>query len=176
MKLNSDLNIEKNNNQLLSQRIKELEKIINIKGEQSKKEKSIIEMGNQEKNLINELNEKLKNLIVNLNNNLNKDKYNELLEEIRLKDKIISKYPVQLKEGEKLLSVIFVSSDSKVHYSVICKNTDKFNKIEGMLYDEYPEYLESNNFFLVNGKAINRFKSLEANEIKNNSIIMLKSM
>ena len=176
MKLSFDLNIEKNNNQLLSQRIKELEKIINIKGEQNLKEKSIIEMGNQEKNLINELNDKLKNLNANLNNNLNKDKLNELLEEIRIKDKIISKCPIQLSEGEKLLSVIFVSSDQKVHYSVICKNTDKFNKIEGMLYDEYPEYMESNNFFLVNGKTINKFKSLEANEIKNNSIIMLKSM
>ena len=115
MNLSCELNIEKNNNQKLYQRIKELENIINIK------------------NLINELNEKLKNL----NNNLNNDKLNELLEEIRIKDKIISNYPVQLSEGEKLISVIFVSSDQKVHYSVICKNTDKFSKIENMLYDEY---------------------------------------
>ena len=40
MNLNSELNIEKNNNQNLSQRIKELEKIINIKGGQNLIDKS----------------------------------------------------------------------------------------------------------------------------------------
>ena len=166
MNLNSELNIEKNNNQKLSQRIKELENIINIK------------------NLINELNEKLKNLNNNLKNNLNnnlnnisyKDKINELFEEIRMKDKIISNYPIQLSEGEKLLSVIFISTNQKVYYSVICKNTDKFSKIENMLYDEYPEYSESENHFLVNGNEVNKFKSLEFNKIKNNDIIVIKNM
>ena len=150
MNLSTELNIEKNNNQQLYQRIKELEKIINIKDEQ--------------------------NLNYNLNINLNKDKINELLEEIRIKDKIISNYPTQLSEGEKLISVIFVSSDQKLHYSVICKNTDKFSKIENMLYDEYPEYIESENHFIVNGNKVNKFKSLEYNKIKNNDIIMLKNM
>ena len=150
MNLSTELNIEKNNNQQLYQKIKELEKIINIKEEQ--------------------------NLNYNLNINLNKDKINELLEEIRIKDKIISNYPAQLSEGEKLISVIFVSSDQKVHYSVICKNTDKFSKIENMLYDEYPEYSESENHFLVNGKIVNKYKTLEYNKNKNNDIIMLKNM
>ena len=154
MNLNSELNIEKNNNQKLSQRIKELENIINIK------------------NIINELNEKLKNL----KNNLNNDKLNELLEEIRIKDKIISNYPVQLSEGEKLISVTFVSSEQKLHYSVICKNTDKFSKIENMLYDEYTEYFKTENNFQVNGNKINKYKSLEFNKIKNNDIIMLKNI
>ena len=172
MNLNTELNIEKNNNQNLSQRVKDLEKIINIKGEQNLKEKSNYNLNNEDKILINELNEKLKNL----NNNLNNDKLNELLEEIRIKDKIISNYPVQLSEGEKLLSVIFISLDQKVHYSIICKNTDKFSKIENMLYDEYPEYSESENHFLVNGKKVNKYKSLEYNKIKNNDIIMLKNM
>ena len=155
MNLNTELNIEKNNNQNLSQRIKELEKIINIKGGQNLIDKSNINLNNEIKNLI---------------------KINELYEEIRIKDKIISDYPVQLSEGEKLLSVIFISSDQKVHYSVICKNTDKFNKIENMLYDEYPEYSESENHFLVNGKKVNKYKTLEYNKIKNNDIIMLKNM
>ena len=147
MNLSTELNIEKNNNQQLYQRIKELEKIINIKDEQ--------------------------NLNNNLNINLNKDKINELLEEIRIKDKIISNYPAQLSEREKLISVIFVSSDQKLHYSVICKNTDKFSKIENMLYDEYPEYIESENHFIVNGNKVNKFKSLEFNKINNNDIIVL---
>ena len=155
MKLSTDLNIEKNNNLLLSQRIKELEKIINIKGD---KESS---------DILNELNEKLKNI------KINNDKFNELLEEIRIKDKIISNYPIQLSDGEKLISVIFVSSDKKINYSIICKNTDKFSKIENMLYDAYPELIESENNFLINGKLINKYKSLDFNNIKNNDIIMV---
>ena len=111
-----------------------------------------------------------------LYNNINNNKFNELLEEIRIKDKIISNYPVQLIDGEKLISVIFVSSDQKVHYSVICKNTDKFSKIENMLYDEYPEYIESENIFQINGNKINKYKSLEFNKIKNNDIIMFKNI
>ena len=163
MKLSTDLNIEKNNNLLLLQKIKELEKIINIKGD--KETSDII----KQKNLLNELNEKLKNI------NINNDKFNELLEEIRIKDKIISNYPIQLLDGEKLISVIFVSSDKKIHYAIICKNTDKFSNIKNKLYDAYPELIESENNFIVNGKLINKYKSLDFNNIKNNdNIIVMK--
>ena len=123
-----------------------------------------------------ELNEKLKNLNNNINNNLNKDRLNELLEEIRIKNKIISNHPIQLLEGEKLISIIFVSADQKVHYSCICKNTDKFNKIENTLYEAYPEYKKSENNFFVNGNKINKYKSLDFNKIKNNDIITLKKI
>ena len=166
--LSNELNIEKNNNKDLSKGIQELEKIINIKGKQN--------INNEDKNIINELSEKLRFLNNNLNNNINKEKYNQLLEEIRIKDNIISNYPIKLSEGEQLISVIFVPLDQKLHYSVICKNTDKFSKIENMLYDEYPEYSESENHFLVNGNEVNKYKSLEFNKIKNNDIIELKNM
>ena len=178
LRLNNELNIEKNNSILLSQRIKELEKIINIKSkEKSNENQNInINMINKEKNLINELNEKLKNLNNTLNRSINKDKINELYEEIRIKDKIISSFPVKLSEDEKLLSVIFVSVDQKIHYSTICKNTDKFSKIENLLYDAYPEYIETENNFFVNGNKVNKYKSLENNKIKNNDIIILKKI
>ena len=178
LRLNNELNIEKNNSILLSQRIKELEKIINIKSKEIPNENQNININmiNKEKNLINELNEKLKNLNNSLNRSINKDKINELYEEIRIKDKIISSFPVKLSEGEKLLSVIFVSVDQKIHYSTICKNTDKFSKIENLLYDAYPEYIETENHFFVNGNKVNKYKSLENNKIKNNDIIMLKKI
>ena len=57
------------------------------------------------------------------------------------------------------MSVIFVSSDKNIHYSIICKNTDKFSKIENMLYDAYPKLINSENNFLVNGKLINKIES-----------------
>ena len=74
----------------------------------------------------------------------------ELLEELRVKEKEIkdlkdlkARYPFELLEGEKMISVIFTSDDQKIHYSIICKNTDKFFRIENLLYDEYPDFGET---------------------------------
>ena len=155
------------------EKIEKLEIIIKQKDE-TNENKNVINI-NEEKNLIKEFNSNLKNINNNLNSRLDpKDKIN-LLEEIRIKDKIIANNPYQLLEGEKLLNVIFVSLDQKIHYSCICKNTDKFNKLENILYEKYPEYSESENLFYVNGNKINKYKSLEFNKIKNSDIIILKN-
>ena len=71
------------------------------------------------------------------------------------------------------MSIIFISTSQDIHCSIICKNTDEFHRIEGELYKKYPEYSENENFFLLNGKKINRYKTLEENGIKNNDKIML---
>ena len=67
-----------------------------------------------------------------------------LMNEIEIKKKELAIFkaaiPFDLKEGEQLLTVIFVSSDQKVHYSFICKNTEKFNNVENRLYEIYPQY------------------------------------
>ena len=80
---------------------------------------------------------------------------------------------MELSQGEKLISVIFTSSDQNMYYSVICKNTQKFNELEQKLYKNYPEYSESNNYFVINGNIVNKDKSLEENNIRNNEIIIL---
>ena len=87
--------------------------------------------------------------------------------------KINGKNKFDLKEGEYLMPIIFQSIDSKIHYAFICKNTDRFNNIENMLYDKYPEYLESENYFTVNGIKINKSKTMEQNKIKYSDIIIL---
>ena len=174
LKLKNELNIEKDNNKKLSRRIKDLEKKIYLKGENNLTEKSNLNVLND--NLISDLHMKLKNLNNNLNNNLNKDRINELLDELRKKDKIISNYPVQLLEGEKLLSVLFVSMDQKLHYSVICKNTDIFNTIENKLYQSFPEYTKTENIFYVDGNKVDEGKNLDFNNIKNNDIILLQNI
>ena len=92
------------------------------------------------------------------------------IRELELK---ISRFPFILEEGEVLMSIIFISSDQNLHYSIICKNTDEFYKIESQLYKKYPEYTENENFFILNGKKINRYKTLEQNGVKNNDIIIL---
>ena len=55
------------------------------------------------------------------------------------------------KPNENLISIVFNSFDEDIHYSVICKNTDQFSKIESLLYDKYPQYKYLNKDYFVNG-------------------------
>ena len=48
-----------------------------------------------------------------------------------------------------------------------------FAEIEEKLYQEYPQYRETNNYFVVNGTQILRFKTVEENKISNNMPVML---
>ena len=85
-----------------------------------------------------------------------------------------SSLPFQFKEGEKLMCVIFQSTDQSIHYPMICKNTQKFNDLENLLYQKFNEYKETQNFFLCNGIEIDKSKTLEENKIKDGEIIILK--
>ena len=83
--------------------------------------------------------------------------------EIKKKELAIFKSAISfdLKEGEQLLTVIFVSGDQKLHYSFICKNTEKFNNVENnRLYEIYPQYQEVENFFYIHGNKIIKSKTL----------------
>ena len=114
------------------------------------------------------------NLNIEINN---KKKLNDLNKQLYLKiDELkdeLSRYPLELSKGEKLISVIFTSSDKMILYSVICKNTENFIKLEEKLYNNYPEYSESDNYFMVNGNIISKFKTLDENKIKDNDNIIL---
>ena len=85
----------------------------------------------------------------------------------------LSRITFKIKEGEELISIIFISSDEKVLFSNICKNTDEFNEIEKQLYNNFPEYNEDDIFFSFKGKKIDRKKTLEQNGIKNNDFIII---
>ena len=112
----------------------------------------------------------------NIQNNSN-DKLINLLsqkeEQIKeLKEKI-KRYPFVLEKNERLMAIIFYSVDQKVHYPMICKNTDTIHKLEGKLYEEYPNLTERENYFLCKGGLINKFQSFEKMKIKNGDIIVL---
>ena len=93
------------------------------------------------------------------------------LKNLKLK---ISRYPFELKEGEKIMTVNFMSVDHIIqNYSLICKNTDIFNNIEIKLYEDYKEYYNTENYFTVNGNKINKNKNLDENNIHNNDVIVL---
>ena len=69
--------------------------------------------------------------------------------------------------------MIFTSKDQKLHQSMICKNTEKFSNLEEILYKEHPEYRDLFNYFWVNGKVIDSYKTLKENNIHNSDIIIL---
>ena len=110
----------------------------------------------------------------------NKEKIDNLIKELKEKEKelkdIKSNLSFELLPGEKLMNVIIISVDQKIHIPIICKNTDIFTRLEKIVYENYPEYSESENYFMVGNTKINKYKSLEFNKIKNNDIITLQTL
>ena len=162
--LNNNINqsINKNN---------EKEEIIKLKNDLIKANKIIEEQKN-----------KIKQLEYQLNNNKNEIYENKL----RLKNKEIdelkkklenldlnSNMSNQLFNRKQITCVYFTSIDQKINLPIPCIKTDIFAQIEEKLYKEYPEYRETNNFFLFNGKQILRFKSIEDNKIDSGFPVIL---
>ncbi len=109
-------------------------------------------------NKIKELN----NIIDNKNNEINK-----------LKSESSNNIFKEILPGEEIIAVLFISSDHNITYSIPCKNTTIFVKIEQKLYEEYPEYKETDNYFLVSGIKVKRFKTIQENNIKSGKPVML---
>ena len=135
--------IEKISSELTKEKLKNKDLQDNINQLKISLDKKTIELNNIKQN--SNLNSNSKELL--FENILKKDKE---IEELKLK---LSRYPFELKEGEKIISVIIKSFDQKVNYSIICKNTDKFSILE-----------------------VNRYKTLDDNGIYNNSVILLKTV
>ena len=86
----------------------------------------------------------------------------------------LKRYPIMLEENEKLISIIFASSDQTMLYSMICKNTNTISDLEKKLYKEYPDFIDSDNMFLCKGTVINKYKTFESYKIKNGDILILQ--
>jgi len=162
-KLKLDLEKEKEIQNKLNLKINELEKILKYKDEEINREKR------EKDDLINKIKNFSDNnkIIIELYEKLEK-KENEIKE---LK-KIL---PFEYTNEEKIYVVTFLSSNENIHYSMICKNTDKFQRLEMVFYDKFPEYKKRNNIFLTHNKIIDKYNNLEANKISDNDIIVIKS-
>ena len=158
-----------------------------FKIESEKKIKELEDKLNKEKNKNESLEQKIKKLVSekkindNKNNKDNPDSKESLINLILEKDrelnelkKKLSRYPFELNEGEKMMTVNFLSGNQKIqNYSLICKNSDSFSVLEKKLYEDFKEFYESENYFTVNGNKIHKLKSLDENKIKNNDVIIL---
>jgi len=180
--LKMELKKEKDNSQKLIEKINKLENELNLEKMKNEEfENELINLKNKINDKINlELNQKEKEKEKPLNIEFKNESKELFLETIMEKDKEIkelklklSRYPFELMEGEKIISIILTSVDQKFFHSFICKNKEKFNIIENKFYEAYPDYIETENFFTLNGKKVNKYKTLDDNNIKNNDIILL---
>ena len=148
-----------------------LNEINNLRNELSKANK-IIE---QQKLTIADLHNKLSshnNTINNLNNDIlnyqiiisqKEDEINNLRAQSNNVNNNIPNYV----NFNDIMSVIFISSDPNVHFSVSCLKTNTFAEIEEKLYKQYPQYRETNNNFIANGTIVKRFKTIAENKLGN---------
>ena len=125
------------------------------------------------------LNCEIQNLKFQINsfqNNSNSNIYiemNQLYKQINDLNEKLNRFPFILERNEKMMSIIFASVDQSIHYSIVCKNTDNIHQLEGELYREYPQFSETENYFMCKGKVLNKFHSFESNYIKNGDVIVL---
>jgi len=123
-------------------------------------------------NEVKEKNEDLNKKIKELENKLNNVSKNNDIIELENEIKLFKSY-YNFSEDEKLIKINFISGSQDINYSIITKNTENFSKLEIPLYKKYPKYLDSENYFIVNGNKVNRNRTLIQNNIKNNDIITL---
>ena len=164
--LNNELKKEKDKNMKLERELSSLKEKLNLDFEKNKS----LEL--QKGKLLKELND-LKN---KSNSNGELSLYKKLYdkeEEIKKLNLKLKKYPFELLDGENIMSIIFLIAQ-KDNYSIICKNTDLFINVENKLYDKYPDLRNNENYFLLGGNKINKFKSLDENKIKDNDLITLE--
>ena len=154
--------------------------IKNLKIELNKANK-IIE---QQKIAINDLQNQLNNININnnlievLNNKINQkdqelNKLKSELNNLKLELENIKSQNKKYVDMNKIMCVNFISSDQNIHYAATCLKTNTFAEVEEKLYKQYPEYRETNNYFISNGKKILKSKTIEENNIGNGLPVIL---
>ena len=128
--------------------------------------------------IIENQNKKIKQLEYQLSNNKNEIYENKLI----LKNKEIDELKNKLNKlslnnnpinRNQIMCVYFTSIDQKINRPIPCIDTDVFAEIEEKLYKEYPEYRETNNYFMANGKQVLRFKTIGDNKIGDGAPVIL---
>ena len=163
-KLKDELQKSKITIKKLESKIKELENKIknNIVNDMESQEvimtlTNTISMNEEKMKALEKENENHKNMIKSINE-----------ENIKQKD-----LDSKLYKMEDIISLNFTSTDQKINYSLPCVKNDIFAFVEEKLYKEFPEYRETNNFFVQKGQTILRFKTLKENNINPGFPILL---
>ena len=109
-------------------------------------------------------------------NELNNKKVVSLMEEIKKKEEEKNKIMEIIKNGNKLNKLITInlkSIDASIDKAISCHYYDNFSKIEDILYTIYPNKKNINNYFLINGKTIDREATILYNKIQYQAHILI---
>jgi len=176
-RLKRELKEEKDKNKNLENIINELRTKNKNDTQKLKNEiKSYVEKIEKMKNDIQKLSSENNNLKDKMKGQYTKNNSDEIISLYKRIDDLnakLKRYPFILEEGEKIMSIIFTSVEQKLNYSMICKNTDTINNLEGRLYKEYQKLAKANYYFICNGTVLNKFEKLEELKIKSGDIIVL---
>ena len=144
------------NNQIISKEMKELNNIINDLKEKLNNEKNNIQSNKYIQLLKEELykEKKEKDYLTNRKNELEKLIY---YKDIQLKD--LEKKNIE--PNENILTINFVSARHDIDYCITCKKTDSFNKVVAKLFDKYPKYKDLTVYFMHNALKIMEYKTIE---------------
>ena len=144
----------------------------------SSSENEIIDLTNQ----LIEAHEKIEQqnkMLIDLNKDINdyKKKINEQKDIIKENEEEINKLKTKINDISKpkelskkvyekdMVCVNFLSQDQIIRFAVPCSKNNTFAEIEEKLYQQHPEYRNTNNNFIANGQPILRFKTIGENKI-----------
>ena len=74
---------------------------------------------------------------------------------------------------QDLFYINFISNEQNIHHTLKCTPNQIFAEVEEKLYQEYPEYRNTDNVYLSNGNKILRFKTIAENKLKNGDTVIL---
>ncbi len=140
--------------------------ILKLKKELNEAKQTIEQQKIKIQNLENQINN------INSNNNIIIQNYKNIINQKEqelnnLKSKIQKSSKINYIDINRMMTVNFISMDSKIHFAIPCLDTDTFAEVEEKLYKQFPEYRETNNSFLANGEQVLRFKTIKENKIGN---------
>ena len=99
----------------------------------------------------------------------------KLNEEKKKNEKLKSHYKFSSEEKKNLISIEFRSFKQDIQdFHIIIKDTELFSNVEKILYEYYPQYKTTKNYFLCNANPIDKNKTFKENNIKNDSILNLE--
>ena len=89
---------------------------------------------------------------------------------------ILSEFNITINNNkEKYINVIFKTTDLKIQYFIPCYISDIFTTVEEKLYNGYPELKNKHIYFTVDGITIDKSNTLEKNNIKSSTKILINN-
>ena len=78
-------------------------------------------------------------------------------------------------EKNDIITINFISGDGMINKDIQCLKTEIFAEVEEKLYKIFDKFRELSNVFLHGGDQINRFKTIDGNNIKDGDKIVIQT-